>query len=313
MYDIGTGHAKDTGNGFNVNVPLNVTTDEGHGNEQYLLIWKDILLPMVREFKPDIILISAGFDACIGDPLGGMRITPPCYGLMTRLLLNECNKLAIMLEGGYNLDTMPRAIVCCHYALLKGPKAQNDPFDVDEFYEEFKENIADDESFHQWLEEYGHELVEKDYNRYLKQRKQRRNAKSNVDGIDFSIHGSCRKSVREVLRHHEKHWKFVKDKLKEYQDIGKSKDEWNEVIGFDQWIDQNAAKIKRKVVDMSMFFVQIGTLKQSNDVEWINLVHEWNAQRLQHKDDFEAIWKWLAQRLNVETKIIIQDSIEPPL
>merc|ERR1719361_2126790 len=81
---------------------------------------------MVREFKPDIILISAGFDECIGDPLGGMRITPPCYGLMTRLLLNECSNLAIVLEGGYNLETMPRAIVCCHYALLKGPKEQKD-------------------------------------------------------------------------------------------------------------------------------------------------------------------------------------------
>ena len=210
----GTGHTKNTGNGFNVNVELNVK-QEGHGDKQYLLIWKDILLPMVREFKPDIVLISAGFDACIGDPLGGMRITPPCYGLMTRLLLNECNKLAIVLEGGYNLDTMPRAIVCCHYALLKGPKQQKDAFSVDEFYEEFKDNIIDDgsggkehEPFHQWFEQNASELDAKE--------------------LEPEIHESCRKSVKLVLEHHEKYWKFASEKLKEYQDIASSDNAENE-------------------------------------------------------------------------------------
>merc|ERR1719461_2612697 len=142
-----TGTAEETGNGFNVNVPLDVAVPgQGHGDREYLLVWQDVLLPMCREFKPDIVLISAGFDACIGDPLGGMRITPPCYGLMTRLLLNECSNLAIVLEGGYNLDTMPRAICCCHYALLRGPTAQKHAFDVDEFYGEFKANIVDKEN-----------------------------------------------------------------------------------------------------------------------------------------------------------------------
>ena len=207
-------------------------TDEGHGDKQYLLIWKDILLPMVREFKPDIVLISAGFDASIGDPLGGMRITPPCYGLMTRLLLNECNKLAIVLEGGYNLDTMPRAIVCCHYALLKGPKQQKDAFSVDEFYEEFKENIIDDgsggkghEPFHQWFKDYVAELLE------------------NPVDIDSSVHASCRKSVQLVLKHHEKHWKFISQKLKEYENIdcAVKQQQLYEPITLDEWKDQKAA------------------------------------------------------------------------
>eukprot|EP01084_Bolivina_argentea_P079725 144548_1 len=139
----GTGKVKESGNGFNVNVPLNVSIDKGHGDKEYLLIWRDVLIPICREFKPDIVLISAGFDACIGDPLGGMRITPPCYGLLARLLLNECSRVAIVLEGGYNLTTMPRAICCVHYALLKGPCKQKDAYDVDEFYAEFKENIED--------------------------------------------------------------------------------------------------------------------------------------------------------------------------
>ena len=109
-----------SGEGFNINV-RKLVTDKGHGDAEYLLIWKDILIPIAREFNPDCILVSAGFDACIGDPLGQMRITPPCYGLFTRLLLSVCPKVGIVLEGGYNLETMPRAICCCHYALLKGP------------------------------------------------------------------------------------------------------------------------------------------------------------------------------------------------
>jgi len=222
----GTGFAKETGKGFNVNVPLNVNVPvrdellekDGHGDAQYLLIWKDILLPMVREFKPDIILISAGFDACIGDPLGGMLITPPCYGLMTRLLLNECSNLAIVLEGGYNLETMPRAIVCCHYALLKGPKKQKNAYDVGEFYEEFKQNIIDDgsngkdhEPFHLWFEKYGDTLrVQEAFvsgKKYVDE--------EDKDGEE-AVHKSCEETVKEVLGQHKDYWKFIGDKLKEY-------------------------------------------------------------------------------------------------
>ena len=209
-----------------MNVPLNVSTDQGHGNAEYLLIWKDILLPITKEFEPDIILISAGFDACIGDPLGGMRITPPCYGLLTRLLLNVCPKVAIVLEGGYNLETMPRAICCCNYALLKGPKKQKGDYDVDEFYEEFKDNITDGRNeyydmFDKWFEDYGDQLIDEDYNAYLKQRKKRKkrkNVTSNIgDNEDFSNMGSCKETIKEVLTGHSKYWKCAAENLKKYE------------------------------------------------------------------------------------------------
>jgi len=316
----GTGHVKDTGNGFNVNVPLNVSTDEGHGDRQYLLIWKDILLPMVREFAPDIVLISAGFDACIGDPLGGMRITPPCYGVMTRLLLNECSNVVVMLEGGYNLDTMPRAILCCHYALLQGPTKEGS-YDVEDFYSEFKSNIEDAETFHKWMKDYGDLLVEQDYGRYIRERQQRekeeedanpiiarlkRKVWTNVKEDEFSVHSECVKSVKLVLEHHRKYWKFADEILKGYgdkeEDTNDDDVDEQQVLKFDDWIDVHAAAIKKRVQDMSMFFIQIGTLKKENHVEWVNLVHEWNMQRKIHgMDDFEAVWKWLAQKLNVET------------
>jgi acetoin utilization deacetylase AcuC-like enzyme len=72
----GTGAARevgiDAGRGFTVNVPLEV----GATDEDYRLTFADVVLPVLRQFKPGLLLISAGFDAHERDPLGGMRLTP---------------------------------------------------------------------------------------------------------------------------------------------------------------------------------------------------------------------------------------------
>ena len=104
---------------------MNVTMTEAMGDYEYLLAWRDVLMPVAKEFCPDLIVVSAGFDACTGDPLGGMRVTPPCYGELTRQLLGVQKKLVILLEGGYNLESMPKAICCCVQALLTTKSGQN--------------------------------------------------------------------------------------------------------------------------------------------------------------------------------------------
>ena len=198
-----TGRAEETGNGFNVNVPLNVSTPgQGHGDREYLLIWKDLLLPICREFRPDIVLISAGFDAAIGDPLGGMRVTPPCYGLMTRLLMNECERVAVILEGGYNLRTMPRAICCVNYALITGPKTQKNEFDVDEFYEEFLKNIDKSQKFKEWKDVYGKRLIDK--------------TRNNGKDEEFSAYSDCKRTIKKVLMEHQNYWKCLPEILQKY-------------------------------------------------------------------------------------------------
>lgn len=53
---------------------------------------------------PDIIIVSCGFDAAKGDPLGGFRVTPSGYANMTRQLMNFSKKVALVLEGGYNIS-----------------------------------------------------------------------------------------------------------------------------------------------------------------------------------------------------------------
>eukprot|EP01084_Bolivina_argentea_P121798 215860_1 len=198
----GTGLIEESGDGFNINVPLNCLGDEGYGDREYLLVWKYLLLPICKEFNPKIILISAGYDACVGDPLGGMKLTPSCYGLLTRLLLNECSNIGLVLEGGYNLDTMPRAICCCVYALLKGAFKQKNDYNVDEFYTEFKQNISDGdmnkyEIFHKWYDDYSEEL--------------------NIsDNENESNYESCKETLKDVLKEQKKYWKCAETVLNTY-------------------------------------------------------------------------------------------------
>jgi acetoin utilization deacetylase AcuC-like enzyme len=91
------------GIGFTVNVPLR----PGHGDGEYYQILKRILFPVAAAFEPELILVSAGFDTCAGDPLGGMNVTPKGYAAMTRLLMDMAEehasgRLALTLEGGYH-------------------------------------------------------------------------------------------------------------------------------------------------------------------------------------------------------------------
>ena len=93
------------GEGFTINVPLPV----GCGDNEYLGIFDQLLKPITFEFNPDIILVSAGFDIYVDDPLGGMRVTPPGVARLTRSVMDIaegcCNgKIVISLEGGYHVE-----------------------------------------------------------------------------------------------------------------------------------------------------------------------------------------------------------------
>jgi acetoin utilization deacetylase AcuC-like enzyme len=96
---------KEKGEGFTVNVPLSM----GYGDGEYVGIFEKILRPVTLEFNPEIILVSAGFDIYMEDPLGGMNVTPEGFAGLTRSIMqmaNECceGKVVITLEGGYNLE-----------------------------------------------------------------------------------------------------------------------------------------------------------------------------------------------------------------
>ncbi|KAG7310384.1 hypothetical protein JYU34_003157 [Plutella xylostella] len=86
------------GRGFNFNVPLNKT---GMTDGDYVAIWHQLLLPMAFEYQPEVIIVSAGYDAAIGCPEGEMQITPACYAHLTHMLLAVSPSVCVVLEGGY--------------------------------------------------------------------------------------------------------------------------------------------------------------------------------------------------------------------
>jgi len=105
-----------SGKGFNVNVAWN--TGGGPrtaGDADYLHAWEQVLIPIARQFQPTLTLISAGFDAARGDPLGGCDVTPQGYGHLTKQLMEVTpeGKVVLVLEGGYNLQSISTSFAEC--------------------------------------------------------------------------------------------------------------------------------------------------------------------------------------------------------
>jgi acetoin utilization deacetylase AcuC-like enzyme len=106
-YYPGSGSLKEIGRGDGMGYTVNVPLWPGHGDGEFYRIFKTILIPIAESFKPDFILVSAGFDTYYQDPLGGMRVTPQGYAILTRMLMDLAEKhcsgrLAFTLEGGYH-------------------------------------------------------------------------------------------------------------------------------------------------------------------------------------------------------------------
>jgi len=110
-YYPGTGSVMEVGEGEGEGYTLNVPLPGGQGDEEYVRIFQDLFVPVFREYKPQFILVSCGFDIYDGDPLGSMRVTPTGFAAMTRILQNLADEVCegnilVTLEGGYNLTGM---------------------------------------------------------------------------------------------------------------------------------------------------------------------------------------------------------------
>ena len=105
--EIGRG----SGEGFTINVPLEV----GAADADYQLVFSDVIVPALRQFEPDLLLVSAGFDAHERDPLGGMRLTAGGFAAMTmelRRVAEECceGRMALVTEGGYDFLALTESL-----------------------------------------------------------------------------------------------------------------------------------------------------------------------------------------------------------
>jgi histone deacetylase 6 len=123
----GTGAADEIGGSHARGLTINVPFSPGMGDADYLAAFDRVLLPAAQRFQPDLVLVSAGFDAADGDLLGEMRVTPQGFGAMTRRLQSLAGgRLILALEGGYNLDAISRSAGACLRVLL-GENGSPDP------------------------------------------------------------------------------------------------------------------------------------------------------------------------------------------
>jgi len=86
---------------------FNVALAEGSGDEEYLQAFDDVVDPAVSAFEPDVVLVSAGFDAHRDDPLAQMELSASGFRELARRCGALAPRVAAVLEGGYNLDTLP--------------------------------------------------------------------------------------------------------------------------------------------------------------------------------------------------------------
>ena len=118
----GTGAANETGSGSATGFNLNIPMSEGMGDVEYLERMDNAVIPALREFAPEIILVSAGFDAHVDDPLGGAALTEIGFAEMTRRIMGLAHELGhdrvvSVLEGGYNLHALALSVTA-HVAEL---------------------------------------------------------------------------------------------------------------------------------------------------------------------------------------------------
>jgi acetoin utilization deacetylase AcuC-like enzyme len=100
------------GNETTVNVPMAA----GAGDAEYEQAFADVVEPAIRTFEPDLLLVSAGFDAHEADPLADIRLSDGAFTWMAERATTLAPRVGAVLEGGYNLETLPRLIA----AALKG-------------------------------------------------------------------------------------------------------------------------------------------------------------------------------------------------
>jgi histone deacetylase 6 len=124
----GTGAADEVGGPDARGRTVNVPWPPGCGDADYLAVFDRVLLPIARQFGPDLVLVSAGFDAAEGDPLGSMRLSAAGYARMTaRLQTLADGRVVLALEGGYNLSAIARAAEACLRVLLDEEPIESAP------------------------------------------------------------------------------------------------------------------------------------------------------------------------------------------
>jgi acetoin utilization deacetylase AcuC-like enzyme len=126
----GTGMAREVGSGEGAGYTVNVPLQAGEGDGAVLLAFKSLLTPLAKAFQPQLVLVSAGYDAQEGDPLGGLRFSQTSFQWMAAYLAGLSQEIGAsgplcFLEGGYVPEMMTASVI----ATLRGLAGEIPPFE----------------------------------------------------------------------------------------------------------------------------------------------------------------------------------------
>jgi acetoin utilization deacetylase AcuC-like enzyme len=124
----GSGRASEVGGGAGSGFTLNLPVPAGTGDDVYVSLLRDVTLPLARAYAPELILISAGYDAHLEDPLADCAVTDAGFAAMTTLMRELAVELSVplgcVLEGGYAVHALARSVAVTMQALLPGVSSE---------------------------------------------------------------------------------------------------------------------------------------------------------------------------------------------
>jgi acetoin utilization deacetylase AcuC-like enzyme len=128
----GTGAEREIGSGRGRGTTMNLPLPHGVGDAGFARLFEDVVIPALRRYRPDLILVSAGYDGHWADPLGPLTLSVAGYAALTRRLKETaeevCNgRIALVLEGGYNLKALAASVLAC-LEVLANDDTVVDPF-----------------------------------------------------------------------------------------------------------------------------------------------------------------------------------------
>ena len=143
----GTGQVGDTGRSISEGYTVNVPLFAGQGDAEYAAVFDRILLPIAREYAPQLILVSAGFDAHEQDPLAHMFVSTEGFRRMAARLkgiAEECcqGKMALFLEGGYSLEALQRSTEAVLRSLLDEDSTGGSPSPPNDYTKSVLDRVA---------------------------------------------------------------------------------------------------------------------------------------------------------------------------
>ena len=121
----GTGNIDEIGEGPGKGYTVNVPLVAGGGDAVYASAFERVVLPVLEAYAPELVLVSAGFDAAARDPLAQMEVSPEAFGWMARAVATAGGKrVALVLEGGYDLVSLERGLESAIAGMVDGTVAR---------------------------------------------------------------------------------------------------------------------------------------------------------------------------------------------